>query len=441
MDLKHAKTIAVVGLSGNPAKASYRVAKYLKEKGYDIIPINPNETEVLGKTSYPDLMSLPSGISLDIVNIFRKSEAVGPIVDQAIKRRAKMIWMQEGVINKEAEKKAMEAGMDVVMDSCIMKVHCQTLAQENGRDAMRYDLIVVGGGPAGLTAGLYGARGGLKTLILEKAMPGGQAARTELIENYPGYPQGVGGMELMMSFIEQATRFGMELKTEEVKSVNFCNREKILETDNGSYSAPAVIIATGARPRFLNVPGEQEFHGRGVSYCATCDGAFFREKKVVVVGGGDSALEEALFLTKYAREVVLVHRRDKFRAAKILQERGQKNPKLRFILNTMIEQINGGAKGVEQVTLRNVQTGEVQEEPTDGVFVFVGNMPNTQFLTGVIELTPEGYIKTGNTLTTSVPGVFAAGDVREKFLRQVSTAVGDGAEAAMAAERYISELD
>ncbi|MGI6685548.1 MAG: thioredoxin-disulfide reductase [Bacillota bacterium] len=305
---------------------------------------------------------------------------------------------------------------------------------------MGYDLIIVGGGPAGLTAGLYGARGGLKTLLLERSMPGGQAALTELIENYPGYPQGVGGPELMMSFMEQATRFGLEFRTEEVMRADFSSQEKLLETENGTYTAPAIIIATGSRPRFLEVPGEKEFNGRGVSYCATCDGAFFRDKKVLVAGGGDSAVEEAMFLTKYAREVVLVHRRDTLRAAKILQERAKKNEKLGFILDTVIEKISGGVKGVEKVLLRNVKTGEVKEEPTDGVFVFIGNIPNTQFLTGALDLTEEGYIQTGDLLMTSVPGVFAAGDVRKKFLRQVSTAVGDGAEAAMAAERFISEL-
>jgi len=306
---------------------------------------------------------------------------------------------------------------------------------------MTYDLIIVGAGPAGLTAGLYGARGGLKTLVLERSMPGGQAAMTEMIENYPGYPQGIGGPELMMSFMEQAMRFGMEFKTEEVKGVDFTQKGKQIETENGKYSAPAVIIATGSRPRLLEIPGEKEFTGRGVSYCATCDGAFFREKKVLVAGGGDSALEEAMFLTKYAREVVLVHRRDRLRAAKVLQERAEKNTKLRFLLDTVIENINGSVKGVEQVTLKNVKTGEAKTETTDGVFVFIGSIPNTAFLTGVLDITEGGYIKTGDLLMTSIPGVFAVGDVREKFLRQVSTAVGDGAEAAMAAERYISELE
>ncbi|MCR6545513.1 thioredoxin-disulfide reductase [Dehalobacterium formicoaceticum] len=306
---------------------------------------------------------------------------------------------------------------------------------------MRYDLIVIGGGPAGLTAGLYGARGGLKTLILEKAMPGGQAAMTEFIENYPGYPEGVQGPELMMSFMEQALRFGVDFKTEEVTKVNFSAKEKLIETEQGKYESPAVIIATGSRPRFLEVQGEKDFTGRGVSYCATCDGAFFRDKKVLVAGGGDAALEEAMFLTKYAREVILVHRRDQLRAAKILQERARKYDKLHFLLDSVIEEIRGGTQGVEEVVIRNVKNDNVQTEAADGVFVFIGNLPNTAFLKDILDLTGEGYIKTKELLMTSIPGVFAAGDVRDKFLRQVSTAVGDGAEAAMAAERYISELD
>lgn len=306
---------------------------------------------------------------------------------------------------------------------------------------MGYDLIVIGGGPAGLTAGLYGARGGLKTLILEKAMPGGQAAMTEFIENYPGYPEGVQGPELMMNFMEQALRFGVEFKTEEVIKVDFSAKEKLIETEQGKYESPAVIIATGSRPRFLEVQGEKEFTGRGVSYCATCDGAFFRDKKVLVAGGGDSALEEAMFLTKYAREVVLVHRRDQLRAAKILQERAQKFDKLHFLLDSVIEEIRGGTQGVEEVVIRNVNNDSVKTEAADGVFVFIGNLPNTAFLKDILDLTGDSYVKTKDLLMTSVQGVFAAGDVRDKFLRQVSTAVGDGAEAAMAAERYISELD
>lgn len=305
---------------------------------------------------------------------------------------------------------------------------------------MKYDLIIIGGGPAGLTAGLYGARAGMKTLLLEKAMPGGQAALTEKIENYPGYPDGIGGPELMMSFMEQAMRFGMEFKTEEVTQVDFSGEEKVIEAGGNKYIAKAVILASGARARLLEVSGEQKFHSRGVSYCATCDGAFFPDKKVFVVGGGDSALEEAMFLTKYAREVVVVHRRDQFRAANVVQERAKKNDKIRFILDTVIEEIKGGAK-VEQLVLKNVKNGEATTEDADGVFVFVGTIPNTSFLKDKVTLTEQGYIVTRELLGTSARGVYAAGDVREKFLRQVSTAVGDGAEAAMAAERYLAEQE
>lgn len=303
---------------------------------------------------------------------------------------------------------------------------------------MVWDLIIIGGGPAGLTSGLYGARAGLKTLVLEQAMPGGQAALTEWIDNYPGYPQGVNGPELMTSFMEQALRFGLEYRSEEVTGVDFSGKEKQVETTEEKYRTKAVVIATGARPRFLGVPGEKEFHGRGVSYCATCDGAFFKEKKLVVVGGGDSALDEAVFLTRYAREVILVHRRDQLRAARAVQDRARANPKISFLLNSVVEEI-AGTGSVEKVRIRNLETGEIHEEGADGVFVYVGTNPNTGFLHGALTLNEAGYIITREFLGTSIPGVFAAGDVREKFLRQVSTAVGDGAEAAMAAERYIAE--
>ncbi|MGI6711369.1 MAG: thioredoxin-disulfide reductase [Bacillota bacterium] len=305
---------------------------------------------------------------------------------------------------------------------------------------MNYELIIVGAGPAGLTAGLYGARSGLKTLLLEKSMPGGQAALTEIIENYPGYPQGVNGSKLMMSFLEQALRFGMEFKSAEVTSVNFNALEKKVEAGSEMFTAKAVILATGGSPKYLSVPGEKEFHGKGVSYCATCDGPFFPDKKLIVVGGGDSAIEEAIFLTGYAREVILVHRRDRLRAARVLQERAMKNSKLHLCLNSVVEKIEG-EQSVQKVVLKNVQTGETKEENADGVFVFIGSKPNTSFLQGVIDLDDQGYIITQKLLMTSVPGVFAAGDVRKKFLRQVSTAVGDGAEAAMAAERYIVGLE
>ncbi|MBS3975326.1 MAG: thioredoxin-disulfide reductase [Syntrophomonadaceae bacterium] len=303
---------------------------------------------------------------------------------------------------------------------------------------MKYDLLIIGGGPAGLTSGLYAARAGLKTLLLEKAAPGGQAAVTDMIDNYPGFPEGISGPELMMKFMAQAERFGLESRFEGVLEVSLSPGEKRVKTDGGEYSAQGVIIASGASPRELGVPGEKEFRGRGVSYCATCDGAFFRNKRVLVAGGGDAAVEEGIFLTKFASQVILVHRRDALRAARVLQDRAQVNEKMEIRYHTVVEEIRGG-RLVEKVKLKDTKTGAVMEEPVSGVFVFVGTEPNTGFLGQTVTLNESGYILTNETLGTSVPGVFAAGDVRAKFLRQVSTAVGDGAVAAMAAERWLAE--
>lgn len=303
---------------------------------------------------------------------------------------------------------------------------------------MKYDLLIIGGGPAGLTSGLYAARAGLKTLLLEKAAPGGQAAVTDMIDNYPGFPEGISGPELMMKFMAQAERFGMEARFEGVLEVSLSPGEKRVKTDGGEYSALGIIIASGASPRELGVPGEKEFRGRGVSYCATCDGAFFRNKRVLVAGGGDAAVEEGIFLTKFASQVILVHRRDALRAARVLQDRALANEKMEIRYHTVVEEIRGG-RLVEKVKLKDTKTGAVMEEPVSGVFVFVGTEPNTGFLGQTVTLNESGYILTNETLGTSVPGVFAAGDVRAKFLRQVSTAVGDGAVAAMAAERWLAE--
>lgn len=303
---------------------------------------------------------------------------------------------------------------------------------------MEYDVIIIGGGPAGLTAGLYSARGGMKSLLIEMGMPGGQAANTDMIENYPGFPQGVSGIELMQMFMDQATTFGLEIKMAVAQELDLKNTPKKIVTSEGTFLAKTVVIASGAVPRALNVPGEEKFRGAGVSYCAVCDGAFFRDKKVVVVGGGDSALEEANYLTKFAKEVVIIHRRDAFRAINVYQDRVKANPKITFLLNTVVEEIKGEKK-VEKVVVKNVQTGEIKEVATDGVFIFVGTVPKTDYLQNQITLDERGYVITNNELGCSLPGVFAAGDVRQKTLRQVSTAVGDGAVAAMSAERYITE--
>jgi len=300
-----------------------------------------------------------------------------------------------------------------------------------------YEVAIVGGGPAGLTAALYTARSGRKTVIIERSIPGGQAALTDLIENFPGFPEGVSGPELMMKFYEQASHFGAEMITEDVVSADLRDEVKVIKTTGRTIEAKTVIIASGAQAKALGVEGEEKFLGRGVSYCATCDGAFFKDKKVAVVGGGDSAIEEAVFLTKFASEVNVIHRRDELKATKILQERALDNSKIKFIYNTVVEEIKGG-KGVEKMLLKNLKSGESKEETMDGVFVFIGTVPNTSWLEGV-DLNAEGYVQTDDFLKTNLPGVFAAGDVREKFLRQVSTAVGDGATAAMSAERHLGE--
>lgn len=304
---------------------------------------------------------------------------------------------------------------------------------------MVYDLMIIGGGPAGLTAALYGARGGLNTILLEMGAPGGQAGQTDRIENYPGFPEGITGIDLAMKFAEQAQRFGARMEMTTVRKVDFSGTNKKAITNNGEYEARAVIIASGAHPRPLGVPGEAELRGRGVSYCATCDGAFFRDKKVAVVGGGDSAVEEALFLTRFASQVTIIHRRDALRATRVIQERARDNPKISFLWDTVVNAIVGKEK-VSSLQLKDVRTGALREEPFDGVFIFIGLEPNTDFLGGALTLDPGGYIVTREDLATSIPGVFAAGDVRAKNYRQVSTAVGDGAVAAMAAERYLANL-
>lgn len=307
------------------------------------------------------------------------------------------------------------------------------MAENNGKT---YEVIILGGGPAGLTAGLYTSRARLHTLLIEGGLSGGQMTTTEMIENYPGFPEGVTGEELSRLMEEQAKRFGLEIIHQEIVEVKGDEPLKCVRTSEASYSCKSVIISTGAEYRKLGVPGEQEFTGRGVSFCATCDGAFFRDQKVIVVGGGDSALTEALFLTRFVKELTIVHRRDALRATKIYQERAFANPKIHFLWDSVVQEIKGD-KVVESVLVKNVKTGEVTEQKTEGVFLFVGLEPRTHFLKGVIELDGGGYILTNENGETSVKGIFAAGDCRKKLLRQVATAVGDGATAAFAAEKYL----
>jgi thioredoxin reductase (NADPH) (EC 1.8.1.9) len=316
-------------------------------------------------------------------------------------------------------------------------LYLQETERWKGVDSM-YDVIIVGAGPAGLTAGIYAARGGLKTIVIESAMPGGQASLTEKIENYPGFPEGIGGYELMNAFYQQALRFNVEFIFEEVKSLELQGQVKKIITNGNEYQSKTVIIATGSKPRLLGVPGENIFHGRGVSYCATCDGAFFKEKKVIVVGGGDAALDEGLYLTRFAEEIIIIHRRTGFRAAQIIIEKAKINPKIKFELNCVIEEILGVDK-VEGVRVRNIITGEIQNLKADGIFIYIGTEPNTKFISNELSVNEQGYINTDVLLQTNVPGVFAAGDIRNKQLRQVATAVGDGALAAFQVEKFIGE--
>ena len=304
-----------------------------------------------------------------------------------------------------------------------------------------YDTIIIGGGPAGLTAGIYLGRARMKVLLIEKAMPGGQAVLTESIENYPGFAEGVSGPELMQQMEKQAKRFGLTIGNGEVKELKGEEKDKIkiVKTGEQEYKALTVIVASGTEAKKLGVPGEEELRGKGVSYCATCDAPFFFNQKVVVVGGGDTALEEALYLTKFAREVAIIHRRDKWRATRILQERVFSHPQINFIWDSVITEISGKDK-VEGVFIKNVKTGEKKEIPCKGVFVFVGSLPNTNFLTGIVKLDEDGYILTDDQMKTSQEGIYACGDVRRKILRQVITACGEGATAAFAAEKYVEGL-
>lgn len=302
-----------------------------------------------------------------------------------------------------------------------------------------YDVIIIGGGPAGLTAALYTARGGLTTLLIERMAPGGQAATTELIENYPGFPHGIGGMELSMAMLAQAERFGAEVIYDDITSVDFSGPQKRVMGLCEAYHGLSVIVTTGASPKLLGAPGEEGLRGRGVSYCATCDGALYRGKKVIVVGGADSAVEEADYLTRFADKVTIVYRRGKLRSAPIITARALANPKVEVIYDTIVQEIHG-ENAVTGVTLRHLPTGDSRHMPIEGLFIYVGLTPNTDLLGDALAKTDQGYLITDEAMVCSVPGVFAAGDVRDKKLRQVATAVGDGAQAAASVEHYLVSL-
>jgi len=300
-----------------------------------------------------------------------------------------------------------------------------------------YDVAVVGCGPAGMTAGIYASRAMLKTVLLEKNVVGGLMSLTDKLENWPG-EDSISGLELAERMQKQAEKFGCEILYTDIVKIEKDGELFLLKTgDQSEIRARSVIYAAGSTPRHANIPGEEEFTGRGVSYCAVCDGAFFRNMKVAVLGGGDSALKEALFLTKFASEVVIVHRRSEFRAEKITQEEVRKNPKISFVLDSVAEKIEGG-DFVEKLTVRNVKTSEISTINVDGVFVFLGYNPAVEAVSGIVKLSEDGRIITDEKGETNVSGLFAAGDVISKLVNQVSTAVGDGARAAVAAEHYLA---
>lgn len=301
-------------------------------------------------------------------------------------------------------------------------------------------VLILGSGPAGFAAALYAARAEMDPVVLTGNELGGQAALTFTIENYPGFPNGVGGSQLGELFQKQAERFGAKVEFDTATQVDLSQRPFHVSTFNGEYLAYSLILSTGATPNHLNVPGEVELTGRGVSYCATCDGWFFREKKVVVVGGGDSALEEALFLTRYASSVTVIHRRDALRAGAILQKRARDNEKIRFVWNSVVTKVIG-KEAVEAVQFTDVLTGKETRMATDGVFIFIGHTPNTSFLKGQLQMDPAGYIVTDKLMQTSVEGVYAAGEAADPHFRQVVTSAGMGAAAAMQAVKYLEKLE
>ena len=303
-----------------------------------------------------------------------------------------------------------------------------------------HDTAIIGAGAAGLTAGIYACRANIDTVLIEKFAPGGQAALTAFVENYPGFPDGISGFDLMENMRKQAMTFGLKTVAAEVKSINQHDSVFSIGIGSGEVYSRTIIICTGVHPRFLNVPGEKELFGKGVSTCATCDGSFYRTMEIAVIGGGDSALEEGLFLTRFASVVHIIHRRDKFRALHSYVKKVMDHPKIVLHLNTVVSAING-KDTVESLSLQNVKTGEESILPVAGVFLYVGHIPNSEIFRGLLELTEEGFIKVDRNLATSVPGIFAAGDVRETPLRQIVTAASDGAVTAFSAGRYLEKLE
>jgi len=306
-----------------------------------------------------------------------------------------------------------------------------------------HKVIIIGSGPAGLTAGLYAARANLKPLLLEGLQPGGQLMTTTEVENFPGFPEGIQGPDLMEKMREQVKRFGADARFEVVTGVDFVNKPFKVVAEDKTYTAASVIISTGATAKYIGLESELALLGHGVSACATCDGFFFRDRDIAVVGGGDTAMEEANFLTRFAKSVTIIHRKNTFRASKIMQERVLKNPKIKVIWDTVVEKVMGTKEtGVTGLQLKNLTTGEVTEFPTQGLFVAIGHKPNTEIFKDQVELDAAGYIKVvPGTVDTNIPGVFACGDVQDHRYRQAITAAGTGCMAAMDAEKYLEALD
>jgi thioredoxin reductase (NADPH) len=301
----------------------------------------------------------------------------------------------------------------------------------------KYEIIIIGGGPAGLTAGLYTSRAGLKSLLVERGIVGGQIINATLVENYPGFPQGISGAELGSLMHQQAVKYGLEEITAEVTGISQ-GQPYVISTTEGDFEASTIIIAAGSEYRKLEVPGEEKLAGHGVSYCATCDGFFFRDREVTVVGGGDTAITDALELTRHAKKVYVIHRRDQLRAGQVLQQRAFAEPKLEFIWSTVVEEVLGD-KMLEELKLRNVKTGQHSTLKVAAIFVAVGLMPNSRSFFNVVDLDDAGYIITDEAMATSAPGIFAAGDIRRNSPRQIGAAVGDGVTTAMSAFKYIQE--
>ena len=305
---------------------------------------------------------------------------------------------------------------------------------------MTENLVIIGSGPAGLTAAIYAARGNLSPLVLTGQEIGGQIALTNEVENFPGFPDGITGPELVQLMQKQAEKFGARIEMDTVEKVNLKKHPFELETQNGNtYAATSLIIATGASPRRLNVPGERELTGRGVSYCATCDGFFFRNKEISVIGGGDSALQEGLFLTRFASKVNIIHRRDALRAQPILQDRARQDSKINFVWNSVVKEVRGNGK-TESLVLENTKTHAISELPSQGVFVYIGHIPNTSLFKGQLEMDEEGYLKVNAQLHTSVPGVFAAGEAHDHIFRQAVVSAGYGCMAELEAEKWLANL-